>query len=81
MKVVDKRSDRGSKVSFAERYYSRQALGADRSDESLGKRVQMWTPGGRQMGFTPLSVSRFRKAAVSSGSRSRITTACRGGDL
>ena len=45
MIVIDKRSDRGPQMSLAEWDDSIQALGSDRSDKSLGKRVQIGTPG------------------------------------
>jgi hypothetical protein len=41
--MVAEFSDGRSKVPFAERYHSRQALRSDRPDKSLGERVQIRT--------------------------------------
>ena len=50
MIVIDKRSHGGSEMSFAKRHDSRQTLGSDRLHKSLGKRVQIRTPGGQAHG-------------------------------
>jgi hypothetical protein len=47
MIMVDKRSDSGPEVPFAERHDARQTLGSDCPHKSLGKRVQIRTPGGQ----------------------------------
>jgi hypothetical protein len=47
MIVVDKRADSGPEPPFAEGHDARQALGSDRPDKSLGKRVQIRTPRGQ----------------------------------
>ena len=43
--VIDKRTDGGAEVRFAERHHPRQTLGSDRPDKALRKRVQIRTPG------------------------------------
>ena len=48
--VIDKRSDGGPEVPFAEWHHSRQTLGLDGPDKSFGKRVQIRTPGRQQQG-------------------------------
>src|SRR5262249_33032521 len=49
--VVQERADGSSEVYFAEWHDSVQALGFDRPDESLGKRVQIRTPGWQAQGL------------------------------
>jgi len=62
--VVNKFSDGRPKVPFAERDHSRQALGSDRADKSLGKGVKFGLRDGNRTTLTPLFWSRLRKAAV-----------------
>jgi hypothetical protein len=50
MIVIDKRSDGGPEVPFAEWHHSRQTLGLDGPHESLGKRVQIRTSGRQPYG-------------------------------
>ena len=47
MIMLDKRSDGSPEVPFAEWHDPVQALGLDGPNKPLGKRVQIWTPGGQ----------------------------------
>jgi hypothetical protein len=51
MIMLDKCSDGGSEMPFAERYDSRQTFGSDRLDKSFGEGVQIRTPGRRAQGL------------------------------
>ena len=66
MIVINKRSYGSPEVPFAEWHHLRQTLGLDGPDKSLGKRVQIQTPGRHvsRKGVTPLSRSRSLKTRV-----------------
>src|SRR5262245_36400860 len=66
MTMVDKFSDGRLEMPFAEKHHSVQALGLRRFDKPFGKRVQIRTP---RRGVTPLSLGRYRKAALYRGSQ------------